>query len=387
MRKVRRRGCHPGGRSLFKGGSPHSRPQASWAKPSPTRSKVLPLRHGAGSHTTCKLARTEEAKPPCAERVTAQRLQALLHPRLTQQVKGWTTMQAACNCTTGMHPFDFNASSMEAQAHTSCDRRAGCYVRKTAPPLMPILRLLDCGTGAATQGDPAHSPTVPTRRIGHGSVSRGRRRDDRYGQKWADSNGGSRRAEAAVKSSAGSRPLLGQQESPLPRREDSASVFCSLNDSRNGCPTNHSSVALTPRQGRRHLWQARRATLHLRHNDRIKKGAPHRSNSYPFPLPLSLSCYRDRERGYSERDPSLRRKRAPSPPTDQGVRRLAPRKGSTTASEHPGSVPTTGQRFEGWPLGRVQQPPQATRAPRPLLIRGSKAGPPKGSTAALEHAE
>jgi hypothetical protein len=30
-------------------------------------------------------------------------------------------------------------------------------------------------------------------------------------------------------------------------------------------------VALTPRQGRRHLWQAKRATLHLRHDDRVKK--------------------------------------------------------------------------------------------------------------------
>jgi hypothetical protein len=69
------------------------------------------------------------------------------------------------------------------------------------------------------------------------------------------------------------------------------------------------------------------------------------------------------------------------------VRRLAPRKGSTAASEHSGSAPTTGKRFEGWPLGRVRQPPQATRAPRPLLIRGSKAGPPKGSTVASEHAE
>jgi hypothetical protein len=43
--------------------------------------------------------------------------------------------------------------------------------------------------------------------------------------------------------------------------------------------------------------------------------------------------------------------------------------------------------IEGWPLGRVRQPPQSTRAPRPLLIRGSKAGPPKGSTATPEHAE
>jgi hypothetical protein len=57
-------------------------------------------------------------------------------------------------------------------------------------------------------------------------------------------------------------------------------------------------------------------------------------------------------KGCSERDPSPRRKRAPSPPTDQ--------------------------RFKGWPLGRVQQPPQSTRAPRPLLVRGSKVGPTEG---------
>jgi hypothetical protein len=111
-------------------------------------------------------------------------------------------------------------------------------------------------------------------------------------------------------------------------------------------------VALTSRQGTRHLWQAKRATLHLRHDDRVKKGVPHRLNLYPFLLPLSLSCYRDRERGYFERDPSPRRKRAPSPPTDQG--------------------------FEGWPLGRVRQPPQSTRASGSLLIRGSKAGPSEG---------
>jgi hypothetical protein len=263
-------------------------------------------------------------------------------------------MQAACNCTKGMHPFDFDASIMEAQAHTSCNRRAGYYVRETAPPLALVPCLLDCGTGAATRGNPPHGPIVPTEHIGHGLVHRGRRRDSRYGQKWADSNGGGRQAEAAVKSSADSRPLLGQRESPLPRREDDAPVFRSSNGSRahNGCLANHSSRRINSAQGRRHLWQAKRATLHLRHDDRVKKGAPRRSILYPFPLPLSLSCYRDRERGYSERDPSPRRKRAPSPPTDQ--------------------------RFEGWPLGRVRQPPQSTRAPRPLLVRGSKAGPSEG---------
>jgi hypothetical protein len=204
---------------------------------------------GAGSHTSCKLAQTEEAKPPRAERVTAQRLQALLHLCLTQRVKGRTAMQAACNCTTKMHPFDFNASSMEAQAHTSCNWRAGYYMRKTAPPLTPMLRLLDCGTGAATRGNPAHGPTVPTKHIGHRSVSRGRMRDCRYGQKWADSNGGIRRAEAAVKSSAGSRPLLEQQGSPLPRREDDAPVFRSSNGSHNGCPAIHSSCRINSAAG------------------------------------------------------------------------------------------------------------------------------------------
>jgi hypothetical protein len=120
-------------------------------------------------------------------------------------------------------------------------------------------------------------------------------------------------------------------------------------------------VALTSRQGKRLLWQAKRATFHLRHDDRVKKGAPHHLNSYPFLLPLSLSCYRDRERGYFERDPSPRRKRAPSPPTDKGS--------------------------EGWPLVRVRQPPQSTRASGSLLIRGSKAGPSEGFDSRPEHAE
>jgi hypothetical protein len=212
--------------------------------PPPTTWGLGPTRHASWP-------RAEEAKSSRAARVTAQRLQALLHFRLDQRVKGRTAMQAACNRTKGAQPFDFDASSMEAQAHTSCNRRAGYYVRETTPPLAPVPRLLDCGTGVATRGDPAHDPTVPTEHIDHGSVSRGRRRDGRYGQKWAGSNGDGRRAEAAVKSSAGSRPLLGQRESPLPRREDDAPVFRSPNGSRthNGCPANHSSRRINSAAG------------------------------------------------------------------------------------------------------------------------------------------
>jgi hypothetical protein len=195
--------------------------------------------------------RAEEAKPPHAERVTAQRLQALLHFRPDRRVKGRTAMKAAWNRTKGAHPFDSDASDMGAQAHTSCNRRAGYYVRETAPPPAPVSRLLDCGTGAATRGNPAHGPTVPTEHIDHRSVSRGRRRDSRYGQKWPGSNGGGRRAEAAVKSSGSTRPLRGQRESPLPRREGDAPVFRSSNGSRtrNGCPVNHSSRRINPAAG------------------------------------------------------------------------------------------------------------------------------------------
>jgi hypothetical protein len=186
-----------------------------------------------------------------ADSAGAQRLQALLHFRPDQWVKGRTAMQAACNYTKGAHPFDFDASSMEAQAHTSCNRRAGYYVRETAPPLAPVPRILDRRIGAMTRGNPVHGPVVPTRHASHGSVSRGRRHDGRYGHKWANSNGGSRRAEAAVKSSAGSRPLLEQRESPLPRREDDAPVFRSSNGSRmhNDCPANHSSRRINSAAG------------------------------------------------------------------------------------------------------------------------------------------
>jgi hypothetical protein len=156
-------------------------------------------------------------------------------------------MQAACNCTTGTHPFDFDASNMEAQAHTSCNRRAGYYVRKTAPPLTPMPCLLDCGAGAATRGNPAHGPTVPTKHIGHRSVSRGRRRDGRYGQKWVGSNGGGTRAEAAVKSSAGSRPLLEQQGSPSHGVKTTRPCSVRRTARAMAAPRTTRSVALTPR--------------------------------------------------------------------------------------------------------------------------------------------
>jgi hypothetical protein len=134
-------------------------------------------------------------------------------------------------------------------------------------------------------------------------------------------------------------------------------------------------VALTLRRDRRHLWQAKQATLHLRHNDRVKKGAPRRSISYTFPLPLSLSLATGTGKGDTPERILLREGSGPRAPLlirgskagpSEGfnsrlralglrahywseVRRPAPRKGSTAASGHPGSTPTTDQGFVGWP--------------------------------------
>jgi hypothetical protein len=88
-----------GGHPPFKGDSPYLRPQPSGAESSPTRSKVLPLRRGAGLGPTCHASRprAEEAKPSRAVHATAQRLQAALHFCPDQRAKGRAAMQAACN--------------------------------------------------------------------------------------------------------------------------------------------------------------------------------------------------------------------------------------------------------------------------------------------------
>jgi hypothetical protein len=110
-------------------------------------------------------------------------------------------------------------------------------------------------------------------------------------------------------------------------------------------------VALTPWQGMRHLWQAKRAPFRLHHDDCLKKGAPHCLNLYPFSfLSLSLATGIEKRR-YFERILLSE---------GSGPRALLLIRGSKVA-----------------PYG-VRQPPQSTRAPSPLLIRGLKAGPSEG---------
>jgi hypothetical protein len=145
-----------------------------------------------------------------------------------------------------VHPFGFVASGGPAWRPGPTCHVTGATVttcKETTLPLVPMSRLLDCRTSAATRGSPARDPTVPIECNDHGSVSRGDRRDSRYGQRWTDSNCSNRRAEAAVQSPTGSHSLLERQGSPLPQSKDDAPVFYSSNGSRtrNRHPANRPS--------------------------------------------------------------------------------------------------------------------------------------------------
>jgi hypothetical protein len=180
-----------GGHPPFKGDSPYLHPQPSWAESSPTRFKVLPLRRG-GWIPRVMQADPEQKEPNCRARCMQppsgyERSSTFAQ---TSGRKGGQPCMRHATAPSGRASPTSNTPSMEAHAHASCNRRTGCNVRATAPPLAPLPRLLDCGTSTATRGNPAHDPAAPAWR------------DSQYSQKWAGSNGGGRRAGAAVTSSA-----------------------------------------------------------------------------------------------------------------------------------------------------------------------------------------
>jgi hypothetical protein len=53
--------------------------------------------------------------------------------------KEWAAMQAACNRAKWTRFSDSQRASMEAQAHASRNRRAGCYMQATATATCPTI--------------------------------------------------------------------------------------------------------------------------------------------------------------------------------------------------------------------------------------------------------
>jgi hypothetical protein len=149
--------------------------------------KALPCGAGAESRMSCKPAQSRGSQT--AAHGTHNRPAVTSDPPLLPRPTGERGRQPCrwhATAPSGRASPTPNVPSLEAQAHASRNRRAGCFMQATAPPLAPPLRLLNCGTNTATRGDPA-APAW---------------RDGQCGRKWAGSNDGGRRAGAAVTSSA-----------------------------------------------------------------------------------------------------------------------------------------------------------------------------------------
>jgi hypothetical protein len=222
-----RRGGHP----PFKGDSPYLRPQPSWAESSPTHSKVPPVARGLGPTRHTNRLRAEEAKPPRAVRTTTQRLQVTLHFCPDQRAKG------AGSHAGGMQPRQVDAllrlptrpawrprptrhatgapDASCKQLHRHSRHYRASSTAEPIPRLEATQRTTQQRQPGATVNAAKNGPAVMA--VAGGQEQQSRRQPS-------------------------SRPIRGQRENPLSRREDNAPVFRSSNDSRtrNGRPANHS---------------------------------------------------------------------------------------------------------------------------------------------------
>jgi hypothetical protein len=333
-----------------------------------------PAARGLGPTRHANRLRVEEAKPPCAVRMTAQRLQVTLHFCPDQRAKG------AGSHAGGMQQRQVGALLRlptrpawrpRPTHHATGTPDASCMQlhrhwrhHRVSSTVEPIPRL-EATQRTTQQRQPSAAVSAAKNGLAAMTMAGGQEQQSRR--------------------QLSSRPIRGQRENPLSRREGNAPV--SRPRTARACataaPPTTRPVALTPRRDRRRLWQEKQATLRVRHNNRLKKGTPRRSISYPFPfssfsllqqgpgkgdtpkrilpregtrLRASL-LIRGSKAGPPEGFDSRLRLRGPYPHYWSEVRRLAPRKGSTAASGYSGSAPITDQGFEGWPP-KGSQPPQ-----------------------------
>jgi hypothetical protein len=175
--------------------------------------------------------RAEEAKPPRAVRTTAQRLQVTLHFCPDQRAKG------AGGHAGGMQPRQVDAllrlptrpawrprptrhatgapDASCKKLHRHLRHHCASLIVESIPRLEATQRTTQQRQPSAAVNAAKNGPTVMT--VAGGREQRSRRQPS-------------------------SRPIRGQRENPLSRREDNAPVIRSSNGSRtrNGCPANHS---------------------------------------------------------------------------------------------------------------------------------------------------
>jgi hypothetical protein len=189
-----------GGRPPFKGGSPYLRPQPLRVESSPTRSKILPpTAWGLGPTRHASRSRGEEAKPP--------RLRCMQPPG-------------------GYKHFSTFAQTSGRKGGQPCRRHATAPSGRTSPtPTSPAWRSRPTrhatGVSVATceqlhrhsRHYCASSTAESIPRL-EAALQRQPSVTVKCGQNWADSNGGDRRAKAAVTLSAKLTSHLGAAGEP-----------------------------------------------------------------------------------------------------------------------------------------------------------------------------
>jgi hypothetical protein len=220
-----------GGHPPFKGGSPYSRPQPSRAESSPTHSKVLPYGAGAGSHTSCKPTQGRRSQtaargaynrpavtsdPPLLPRPAGERVGGHaggMQPRQVGALLRLPTRPAWRPRPTRHATGAPTASCMQLHRHLRHHRASS--TAEPIPRLEATQRTTQQRQPGAAVSAAKNGPAVMT--VAGGQEQRSRRQPS-------------------------SRPIRGQRENPLSRREDNAPVFRSSNGSRtrNGRPANHS---------------------------------------------------------------------------------------------------------------------------------------------------
>jgi hypothetical protein len=267
-----------GGHPPFKGDYPYLRPQPSRVESSPTRSKALPAARGLGPTCHASRLRAEEAKPPCAVRTTAQRLQVTLHFCPDQRAKGAGShaggMQSrqvgallrlptcpAWRPRPTRHATGApNASCMQLHLHLRHHRASS--TAEPVPQLEATQRTTQQRQPGAAVSAAKNGPAVMT--VAGEQEQQSRRQ-------------------------LSSHPIRGQRENPLSRREDNAPVFH---------PRTARACAMAappttrPCSGRRS--RRRFAFAIITASKKVRRVVRFR---ILFLFPLSLSCNRDRERG------------------------------------------------------------------------------------------
>jgi hypothetical protein len=279
MRGVRRHGCHPSGSPPFlKATLPTCVLSRRGLSLHQHALRSSPCDTGAGSHASCKLAQDRRSQTAAcrARNCSAVTSAPPLSPRpagerADRHAGGMQPHQGGAPFSTSTRP----AWRLRPTCHvtgapvTTCEKMhrhlRQYHAFSTAEPVPRLeatpRKAQQCQPGASAAGQSAagEGATDDMAKSGPAVVAAAGGRKQR-----------SSRLQAHVPSWDSERTLSHGVKTTRP-----CSVPRTARARRTAAPRTTRPVALTLRQGRRHLWQVKQATLHLRHDDRVKKKVRH----------------------------------------------------------------------------------------------------------------